>query len=228
MSTSAKPKRSRKEIMAYALSVMNDFDPSGVSAREYKKQTDALSDAQFNELMRQYRDKEDFAPFIVENFSPNPKDFDRAIKMCVKHDITIFSRCWVIDKATGEEYLTNRQYFTPYQIIRRQIQTLDNKRSVPDDNRHIDERTHQPTGPSAALRYSYPEGLVTTGQGHVDTQYEVMHFRAGDLKGWRMAEKMMVETGRMSLKAIEPYAGPVKANVTLRVYMFAQHLDNNF
>lgn len=228
MASASKRGKSRKEILEYALAFMNDFDPSGVSAREYKAQVDKLSDAEWNELVRQYRDEEDFVPFIAENFSPNRKSVDRMMKACVKHNVTIFSRCWVYDQATGVEYLTNRQYFTPYQILRRQIQTLDNKRSVPDDNRHIDERTHQPTGVSAALRYSYPEGLITTGQGHTETQYEVMHFRAGDLRGWRMAEKSMIETGQMSLKALEPFAGPVKANVTLRVMMFAQHLDNNF
>mgnify|MGYP000994375955 FL=1 len=112
--------------------------------------------------------------------------------------------------------------------MRRQIQTLVNKISIPEDNKHVDEMTDQPTGVSKGSSISFPEILVMYAAGHEKAIEEMIKVRGGDLKALQIMEKSIHETGGASLQVIGKAGTRVKSTETLAILMKGAHLDNNF
>lgn len=209
--------------------VYDQIDPTGNASASLIQQLQAMSPADIKAYGADLISGKEILPITIPNLieSKFRVKMEVLLKVADQVGAVVYQRIWHVDKSTGIRFLTPKKYIVGYIATRRQIQTLENKVSIAEDNTKIDALTHQPTGASKKAGYSFPELLVSTGQGLDETTLELMHFRGGDLASMRMLEKQIIETGSGRMKTLEEFMRPVKSTTTVRIYLYGQHLDNN-
>jgi hypothetical protein len=110
--------------------------------------------------------------------------------------------------------------------IRRQSQHLQKKRSIPENNRVIDQLSGQPTGPSKGAKISYPELQVLAGMNMDSSLVELIKYRGGDKGGYNALNAMVGRYGAANLKTLSNYATGVQSTQTLKIFLTASHLKS--
>jgi len=218
----------RKAAEEMLFSLVNKVDPSGKNAEVYKEFFKDMNDEDFDLYIQALEQGRDFVSFIMENLANQPINTRNNLKVAQEMGVQFFQRVWLTDPTTGRVYLSNRKYLVMHLPVRRQIQTLVHKISIPEDNMHIDELTNQPTGVSKGSALSFPELLVLYSQGHDEIIKELMKYRGGDLKGMNAMNRMIHEAGSCSMETLDTLGTTVKATETLSTYLTAMHIENNF
>lgn len=218
----------RKKAEKIALEGLKLIDPSGRSSNEFKRLLDDLDDKQFGELIQAIKEQRYYIPVIMDNLTDHAITIENNLAIADKFGCEFFQQLRVTDPTTGRVYLTPMKYLVTWQPVRRQIQTLENKVSIPEDNKHVDEMTDQPTGPSKGSSLSQPELLVMYSQGSEKGIVEYIKYRGGDLEGMRAMEAMLVQTGHASMDKLDTMGTEVKSTLSLGALLKGMHLDNNF
>lgn len=218
----------RKAAEAVILKWIDQIDPSGTNSKLYKEvHFSKMDDATFDRYMKAIEEGRDYVSITAPNLSPVKITMENNLKVAREMGFKFFHRIWKTDITTGETFLTNQHYLVVMLPIRRQIQTLENKISIPEDNKHIDDLTDQPTGVSKGSSISAPETLALLAQGCDASLDELVHYRGGDLKGMVNMDRMLHETGRASMKTLDVLGTRAKTSVTLSNFLKGMHLDNN-
>lgn len=217
----------RKAAEAVILSMVSEIDPTGKNTTFLKERFKAMSDKQFDVYMTAIEEGKDFVSLIAPNMEAHGISTENNISLAKKWGIKLFHRLWLTDPATGMTYRTNHEYLCVWLPVRRQIQTLKNKMSVPEDNKHVDDLTDQPTGVSKGSSLSFPELLALRAQGCDSTALELIKFRGGDLKAMIAMDKMIHETGGARMESFEHLNTRAKATLTYSTLLKGMHLDNN-
>ena len=207
---------------------LNDIDPSGTNSTLMKQFFGAMSDEQFEKWIVSLEKGLDYIPVVMENLNGIRITTRRNIEVAKKWGVKLIQRVWCTDPLTGYVYLTGPAYLTVHLPVRRQIQTLVNKISVPEDNKHVDEMTDQPTGVSKGSSMSFPEILVLYGQGYNKAILELIKFRGGDIPLMNEMDKRIRDNGGVSIDSLMTTNTRVKSTVTLSNLLKAIHFDNNF
>lgn len=221
----AKNRGAAQEVI---LRMVADLDPSGKNTAVYEDAFKRMNDAQFDNWMQAIEKNQDFVSLIVDNNNNNKVTIENNLKVAKKWGVKLFQRLWLTDPNTGMTYLTPLEYLVLHLPVRRQIQTLENKVSIPEDNKHVDEMTGQPTGPSKGSSISFPELQVLYGRGLDWSIQELIKFRGGDEKGMRELEKSVISSGGVSLEALKQLGTRNRSTVTLSIFLKGMMLDNNF
>lgn len=220
--------KNRKAAQAVVLKMVADLDPSGKNTAVYEDAFKRMNDAQFDNWMQAIEKNQDYVSLIVDNNNNNKVTIENNLKVAKKWGVKLFHRLWLTDPNTGMTYLTPLEYLVLHLPVRRQIQTLENKVSIPEDNKHVDELTGQPTGPSKGSSISFPELQVLYGRGLDWSIQELIKFRGGDEKGMRELEKSVISSGGVSLEALKQLGTRNRSTVTLSILLKGMMLDNNF
>lgn len=220
--------KNRAETEAFILQTVDEVDRSKRSGKFMREQFAKMDDARFEKYIADLRVGKDFISVIMDNCQRHGISVRNNLKVAKKNGIKLFQRIWTVDATTGVTSLSNHQYPILYLPIRRQIETLENKRSVATDNKHIDELTGQVTGASAAAGISFPELLVMYSQGLNSSLVELMKYRGGDLKGNVMFNQSILNTGGVSIEALQQYNTRVKSTDTLNIFLRGMHYESNF
>ncbi len=220
--------KNRKAAQAVILKMVADLDPSGKNTAVYEDAFKRMNDAQFDNWMQAIEKNQDYVSLIVDNNNNNKVTIENNLKVAKKWGVKLFHRLWLTDPNTDLTYLTPLEYLVLHLPVRRQIQTLENKVSIPEDNKHVDELTGQPTGPSKGSSISFPELQVLYGRGLDWSIQELIKFRGGDEKGMREMEKSVISSGGVSLEALKQLGTRNRSTVTLSILLKGMMLDNNF
>ena len=217
----------RKAAQEVILKWVGKLDPSGKSSAVYEEMFKGMSDKDFDAYMKAVEAGEDYISVICDNLNGKKVSTDNNLKVAKEMGHEFFQKLWLTDEATGQVYQTNDKYLIIHLPVRRQIQTLVNKISIPDDNRHLDEMTDQPVGVSKGSSMSQPEILALYAQGLEKSIEEMIKFRGGDLKAMNAMDKEILQTGGVKMEAIKVLGTRVKSTETLSTMLKAMHLDNN-
>lgn len=228
-----------KNKKAFLAQVQKDIEaiyPGSGYAKLYVDILDKLPQKQFEAYIERLRngvsDNPDLSKprelltIVVPPMKPNKISVENNLKLAEKWGLPLFERIWITDPITKETYLTNRPYAVIDLPICRQAQTLDAKISTAKHNRQVDERTNQPTGDSKGASLSYPELQILLSSDLKATATEMMKFRGGDEKAFRIMNKQMQETGSFKQASFEDVDTRAKSSVTASIYLKAMHLDN--
>jgi hypothetical protein len=218
----------RKAAEKIILEAMTLIDPSGDNTALMIGFFKTMTDKAFDLYMQAIENGTDYVSVVAPNLTQSKITTDNNLKVAKKLGVELFQRLWLTDNATGVEYLTNQKYLVVKLPVRRQIQTLENKMSIPEDNKHVDDLTDQPTGVSKGSSISFPELLVMYSQGNSRGIEELIKFRGGDIKAMQAMDKQIHESGGASLDSLGRLGTKVKSTQTLSVMMKGMHLDNNF
>jgi len=218
----------RKAAEKVILDALALIDPSGVSSTTMIGFLKAMTDKAFDLYMTAIENGTDYISVIAPNLTNCKITIDNNLKVGKQLGVEFFKRLWLTDTATGVEHLTNQKYLVVKLPVRRQIQTLENKMSIPEDNKHVDDLTDQPTGVSKGSSISFPELLVMYSQGNSRGIEELIKYRGGDVKAMQAMDKQIHESGGASMDSLGKLGTRVKSTQTLSVFLKGMHLDNNF
>ena len=219
----------RQAATAEIIKWIDKLLPGSPNAKLYEDALGRMTNAEFDAFMLKLESGEATLSLVAPNLSEHKLSVERNLAVAKELGHEFFQRLWLTDAKTGVTYLTPVRYLVVDLPLRRQQQLLIKKISIPEDNRHVDELTGQPSGPSAGSKLSFPELQVLYAQGMDRTIEELIKFRGGDTKARQALDRQIVETGGASQDAIKkalPYTR-VKSTETLGVLLKSMHLDNN-
>jgi hypothetical protein len=216
----------RKAAEEHILRWIGEIDKSGYNRKLYEKKFSKMSDEEFNAMMQGIKEKRVNLAIIAPNFSEVKLTVQNNLEVGDKLGHKFFQRVNVPAKNGMPAYLTPISYLILDLPARRQAQLLEKKISIPENNNSVDDLTGQPTGVSKGSRISYPEVQVLAAMGLGACMEEMLKFRGGDEKGFNAMNTMISRTGGVSMKAIEPFAGGVKATQALKTYLAGMHLKS--
>lgn len=217
----------RKAATDEVVKWMDKLLPGSENGRLYRQRLERLSDEEFDRYMNDLQSGAQVISLIAPNLSEQKLSIERNLEIAKELGHELFQRLWLTDAKTGTTYLTPVKYLVVDLPVRRQQQLLIKKISIPEDNRHVDELTGQPTGPSKGSKLSFPELQVLYAQGLDKSIEELIKFRGGDLKAFQASTRQIVETGGASQEAIKRLPTKVKSTETVATLLKAMHLDNN-
>lgn len=217
----------RKAATAEALKWIGEIMPGDDNVKMYKERFAAMTDEEFDTYMRKLASGEEIMYIIAPNLAENKVTVENNLRVADLLGVKLFQRLWLTDPRTGVEYLTPVRYLVVHLSLRRQQQLLQKKMSIPENNRHVDELTGQPTGDSQGSKLSFPEIQALYAQGLDRSLTEMLKFRGGDTKAFNAMNRSVIDTGGVNLDAIMRVPTKVKSTETLGTLLSSMHLQNN-
>ena len=216
----------RKEATEFILKYIDKLLPGSPNRERYAALFSGMSDKQFDTFMKQLESGEVQLSIMNPNLTKHRLDLKRNLKISdeLKHDF--FQRLVLTDPTTGMTYRTPVKYMVVDLPVRRQVQLLQKKVTIPENNKHIDELSGQSTGASKGSKISFPELQVLFAQDLDHTITELIKFRGGDTKGFNAMNRAIYETGGVSIENLSGTNTKVKSVTTLTTLLKAMHLDN--
>ena len=220
-------KGNRKAAEAEALSWIKDIDKSGRSLKYVQECFSKMSDERFEAWILDLENKRDYVSIIMDGINAKSITTENNLAVAKKRGVNFFQKIWIVDPKTKHRYLSGVPYPCLHSNIKVQIETIENKRSIPTSSNKIDELTGQVSGDSGAMTMSPPEFQVLYAMGLEDVITESMKYRGGDIKGNNEYNKSLLETGQVSTVALEKTPTAVKSTQTLHNVLTGMHYDNN-
>ena len=218
----------REEATAELLYFIDQFLPGSPNREIYEKRLKTMSNKDFEAFMTRLEQGEEVLALFAPNMSEHKIDMARNFQIADQLGYNFFQYLHLTDPDTGKTYRTEVPHIVVDLPVRRQVQMLSKKVSIPENNRVIDERTGQVTGESKGASMSYPETQINAAKGLDNMLLELIKARGGHAKLYHEMNKQIEETGHVDITALEKQLpGTVKATETLSVYLKAMHLDNN-
>lgn len=214
----------RKQVQDYVITWFKKLDTTGREANRMAKFFASLSDAQFDEYMKDLRDKKDVLFFYHANVL-DENSIDRMKAIAKELKIKLFERIRMWDVATQSYYITPFEFMVIKIPVRRMSQFQDHKLSVPEGDSKIDMLSGQVVKPDKAGSISQVETQALFANGLDNTILELIKFRGGDVTAFAEYKRELEETGRVSIGR-ETHSVPRSA-VTLDVFMSGMHIESN-
>ena len=229
VSTEALPagfKEKRKKIEAYILSSMKLLDPhTDVNQKYWKNKFASMSDADFDKFMHYMQEKKCNIHMFVPPLKVTLKNSE-LVEAAHKLGVKLMHRIWMTDPNTGMRYLTPEEYMVVQLPVRRQQQYLDEKISVPDNDKTIDGLTGQVTGDSKACAITNPEIQIMQARNLDASLYEYVNVRGGNINNYAEFKRSLEETGAVSLNSLDPN-NRTRVSVMGGVLLTAMMIENN-
>lgn len=221
-------KTNRAAAEAEVLKWVGKIAPGGGMVEKYQATFAAMSDKEFDTYMHKLADGTATITIESPNFAKAKITTENNLKVGKEMGHEFFQHLWLTDPATGLQYKTPLKYLIIDLPLRRQQQMLVEKSSIPENNRHVDELTGQPSGDSHSSSLTLPELQVLYARGGDAVIEELAKFRGGDLKAFQRMTQIAQTTGRVSMAQVK-LLGPtrVKSTESLSTLMTCMHLSNN-
>lgn len=216
----------RKAATEFILSHIDKILPGSPNRKRYEDLFAGMNDKQFDEFMKKLESGEVNLSIISPNLTKDRLDVNRNIKIADSLGHDFFQHLVLTDPTTGVPYLTPLRYLVVDLPVRRQVQLLQKKITIPENNKHVDDLSGQSTGASKGSKISFPELQVLFAQNLDSTITELIKFRGGDSKGFNAMNRSIYETGGASIEHLAKGGTKVKSVTTLTTLLKAMHLDN--
>lgn len=205
------------------------FLPGSNNREVYGNYLKSLSDDEFEQLMNRFESGEETVTIYAPNFvDTGSLQMEQAFKVAEYLNYPLFQHLYLTDQHTGQVKKTPNKTLVGMVPIRRQVQMLVKKKSIPDTNRIIDQRSGQATSDAKGARMSAPEIQVNLSKGLFNVITEFLKFRGGDETAYNQMNRAIMESGEASLDTImSNFDTMAKSNKSLSVYLKAMHLQNN-
>lgn len=217
----------RKAAETHMLSVMNLLDPTGRNTANLKAIYAGMSDAEFDTMITQVRNKKASTPYILDHKASSKIDLEYIIKTAEKNlGVKYRQKVRFKEESTGEMYWSNDEFLILDVPVRRLIQSIENKISIAS-GAQVDAATNQVAGAGKGSGFSAPEALIIEGQGMVQTAREFVVVRGGDAKAKQALDASIRTTNSASLHTVMTYGEGAKAPRTVSHQLTAMHWKNN-
>lgn len=218
--------RHRKEFIDYVATMLDKLLPGGGNGAYIRERLEAMGPQQLEDYIKKLASGEEILPLTAPNLKDSKLSVENNLKIAKELGHDFFQHLRLTDPETGVTYTTPEKYLVMLLPVRRQRQLQRKKISIPQGTRHVDEMSGQVTGPSKGAKISLPELQVLYSQDLTDPLVELIKYRGGDVKGQQMMYRSLMETGRVSQKALAMTPTKVKSTQTLSIILKAMHLNS--
>lgn len=215
----------KKQIIDKICKICDIIDPSKTNSNRYHRILDKMTPKEFNQWMTYVKDGKWLLHIVAPNMVVNLRN-ENLLKAADAVGAKLFHRIWMTDYNTGRTFLTDNEYLVLPLPIRRQQQFLDEKMSVPEDDKHIDGMTGQVTGDSKSTQITTPEINILAFRGLDTTLEEMVNVRGGNMVAYGEFRKQAEETGEIHMSELDPTTRSRTA-VIAQVLLNAMHIENN-
>ena len=215
----------RKKIIALVVKIMDLCDPSKINSKRWSELLSKMTDKQFDEFMQALKAGKTQMHIVAPNLEMSLQNKD-LLAAADALGLEIFHRIWFKDSVTGKRYLSDNRYMVLQLPIRRQQQFLDEKISVPDNDKTIDGLTGQVTGDSRACSVTNPEIQILAARGLDNVLEEFVRVRGGDMHAYSEFKRQLEETGEADLSSLGKFSRS-RVSVMAGVLLKAMMLDTN-
>lgn len=188
---------------------------------------DSLSEGEFVQLMKDYRDGTNTPVATIPNLSKSIITAGHLKGVAKRWNVSLWNHLRMTDSDTGRVFITPHKYMVLKLQICRLAQMQEMKRNIPESNRVIDELTGQVTGASKGAAISMPESVNVLARGSVNFLLETNAVRGGDEAANRQLEYDIATTGQGSLARAMAAGKGAKSTRTMAAYLRGQGLDTN-
>ena len=218
----------RKQAEAEALAWVKDVDLSGKTFKWYQERFAEMTDAQFEKWIDDLDTGKDYLCIISDNMNGSNIKIENNLKVAEKRGVPMFERIWLTDPKTGYRYLSNVPYPVLFLQVKRQIESIENKRSIPKiSSKKKDDLTGQVSGDAASMALSQPETQILYAMGLEAVIVESLKYRGGDVKGGDEFDRALLENGEVSINNLLQTETKVKSSQTLKAFLLGMNYDNN-
>ncbi|MBW6067608.1 hypothetical protein [Pseudomonas aeruginosa] len=219
----------RELVEKECLWIIDMFLPGSSNVDIYKEMFARMNDEEFEEWINKLDSGEEMLALYAPNLCAKPKlTIKRNYKVAKAIGHNLFQHIILTDPGTGQVYRTANKHLVGLIPIRRQVQMLEKKKSIPGSSHVIDQRSGQVTGDSKGSRMSAPEIQVNASKGLRYSMIEFMKLRGGDQKAYNAMNRSIIETGSASVDSImSTYDATVQSNKTFACYLKGMMLQNN-
>ena len=218
-------KKKKQLITDYICSVCDIMDPTKLNSNRYHRLLDHMTDKEFDQWMNYVKEGKWKIHILAPNLVVKLTSANN-LKAADKIKCKLFHKLWMKDASTGREYLTDNEYLILNLPIRRQQQFLDEKMSVPDNDRQIDGMTGQVTGDSKSSSVTNPEIQILAFRGLDATLEEFVNVRGGNIAAYSDFKRQAEETGEIKLNSLDPNTRS-RVAVVGQVLLRSMMIDNN-
>lgn len=217
----------RKAAEQSILADIEAFLPGSKNPEILQRLFSEMSDDEFDQFISRIEKGEHSIPVIVPEMTKPYISVKRNLDLAKLWGHNFFERIWMDGENGAPPYLSNHSYLVGLLPLKRQVQFLMKKISIPEDSRTIDNLTGQVTGKSKGSKFSYPEMQIAASLKLDNTIVEFMKVRGGDLGAYNALSNMLTTQGGASLGAISSMGTRVKSAVTLSSFLTSMHLRNS-
>jgi hypothetical protein len=192
----------RKEIEDDIKSLIKQLDPDPKgNLLKYDEFFESMSNQVFEEWFNDFLDGKEHLFFFMPNFIKNISN-DDLIKIAEKNNVKIFHKLIFTDE-NGRQTESDHEYMVVKLPVRRVVQYLDKKYSMPMDDKQISALTGQVMNDSKGSRMSLPQIRLMMAKNLDATVNEFINCRGGNVEAYREATQQMAQYGEFSQAEIE-------------------------
>jgi hypothetical protein len=215
----------RKSIEAKILKCVKTMDPTETNYNRYKTMFSKMSDAQFDQLMKDIRDKKANLYMLFPNMKV-PMSIPAFIQAADELGIKVTERLKRKDSVTGKTYTTPNEYMILKLPVRRARQFLKHKSAVAESDVHVDALTGQVIKPDKASALSYVETQLLYAKDLQNTIRELIKVRGGDVVAYAQFKQQLDEAGEAYLNALDPNT-VTQSSITAATLLTSMLFDHN-
>ena len=216
----------RSSITDYIVKYLAMMEPEKTNANRYKKFLETMTNNEFEVFMQYLEEKK----FHIRMYIPNMKitlKLQNLLNTAKALNLPLFERIEMYDSTTGYRYLTNQKYLTIRIPVRRVVQYLQHKMSMPTSDTDIESLTGQVVGEDKAASITAVETQILHSKGLDEVLIELLKVRGGDIGAYQELKQQVANSGEVSLTDLGQNTR-VKSVVVFSTYLKAMHIDNNY
>lgn len=192
----------------------------------YKKLFSEMSDEKFKSLLDQARDV-GYLPLFQHNLKASRPKIDSLIDLCQSWGEKVYHNLELTDFNSPDlTFTTPNKYLVMWGTVRRQIQTLENKISIPENNDSIDQLSGQVVGASKGSSMSNTEIGILNSKDLVSTIFEFVNPRGGNNEAYDLMEQSIIEKGYVDLGDVRTESRPTSIE-TLDAMLMSVQIKSN-
>jgi len=217
--------KNRKKAEEYIINQISKIDPDE-NVKMYKEFFKSLDDKQFDEFMIALRDGKEQLSVQLPNLVKSITN-DKILKIAEDIGVELFESIRFKDTSTdGREFVTEYKYLILEIPVRRVIQYLFHKISLPESDKKIDVMSGQVIKPDKGAKLSLIEAQILLNKGLDKSIVELMKFRGGDVSGYQKFKNQLETLGSVKMSDIASDTYP-RSEIILDVFFKCMHIDNN-
>ena len=217
----------RKAAEEELLHFIELFSPGTTNVDVYRDRLSKMNDTQFAQFIGDLQEKRETLALFIPNLQSKVFTTEHFLKCAeaINHDF--FQYLYLTEPDSGQLVKTPIKHMVITEPVRRQVQMLQKKTSIPENNRVVDERSGQAAHESKGSSISYPELQALNARGFSSAILELIKARGGDEKAYNHINRQIIETGRADLSQLDELGSSVASKDTLKVLLTGMHLRNS-
>lgn len=214
----------RKKVQDKILNIIKIMDPSNKNTKIYEEKFSKMDDKAFHEFMIRIRDRTEVLPIYAAN-GVDHIAINNLVKAAKTIKLELFERIRMYDQVNDIYYFTPHKLLVLKLPIRRTVQFIDHKLSVPEGDSRIDMLSGQVVKPDQAAAISEPETRVLYSHGLKSTLKELIKYRGGDVMAFAEYKRELEETGKTTVE--RDTGTKVRSAVTIDVLYSGMLIESN-